>query len=756
MIKSVYNIREDEVKIEGKPWDHEDTHGLVTKKILQYENMLEQDRFYFNRGNRLGGMYEGNILTSAQKQQYEVEEKIVIEPPIMKAPLNALVGQSIKSRRSGQIITEGGSWDEENPSTDELDNVNVLMKDLEIKTGEKYKLREAIRRTHIYCYPACMYYDKRHPDTLGKGKLNLKLLPWNSVMYGPVTAQEPDGSDITEMMWFEPRTQADLELNFPNMKKQIRAHINDNKDIDRTLLSSLVQFEGNYSAEYADRIFDIVDNAVSSLNAPNGYIPTVQHLFPIRRKEEVWLHKFDDSKFEVRPADWTDERWQQWTDANQDMYFGPIERTSVVLWCTVFTLTGLVLSNKKHWFQENGKLPASFWIADVVNCRYSGLTKDMADDCLGNCISEIEHLDEIRKGSGSFFAITEGAVTNAEDLPSEVCKSTGFAFINKDFQGGPEAAIKEYKRQPNDVWRTNKFDRQESMVNVTRLNETMQGDSAPRQAAVAKEMEIAQSLIVNAIYMDNANRCWEFHQDLKAILLAYGYDEWDVIEVVDEETGDTLKSEINKPTEWDAEGNVTKVQNDLTSHRYRWKLNPVDDSPTAKIRTMQEALLVINAAAGPLLSKDPSGKMFARFLMAMDNDFLKKAGREMAEDAKMSSEQQGKMQEQESLRAALIEMAKAKAELLKAEKQGVNLSFKAEDLMNYPKAYEFYNQLQQMFNISAEQKLNNGAGNQQPQQPQVQQQPPQGGDVPLPEGQGIEQPEMALSSQGMADAMMAG
>lgn len=716
-VKTIYDIKEDKVKIEGKAWDSDDSKQLGVKKILQLQKMLAVNQEYFLRGERFFDMFDGKILTTEQRNTYEnVEEKIVLEPPIMKAPIRALVGNIIKSRRSGSVVTEGGDYEDENSSAAETKKVNIILKDIENKTGEKYKIRNAINDTFVSCYMGCLYFDKRRPDESGEGKFKLKQLPWNSFVVGPLKHGEADGSDIKEMMWYEPRTQAELEDNFPDMVQQIRDHVQKSKDTDASMMSSLKEWEGNFTVEERDSLFSIIDNATSSMTSSNGFIPTVQHLFPIRRKEEVWLHKYDDSKFEVRPPEWDEERWNNWIQENKENYFGPAERTVVTLWTTVFTLTGLVLSNKKHWFQENGMLPASFWIADIINGKLSGPVKDMADDCLANCVGQIEYLDDLRKGSGNLMLFREGSITNIEDLPVEVNKATGFAFVSKDFEGPMRDAVHEVKRIPNTHWDTWASQRQDSMSKITQLNETMQGAPAPRQAAIAKNIEITQALIVNALYIDNANRCWEYHQNLKCLLIAYGYNEWDVIEVTDEVTKETHIAEVNNPVEWDDEGNVTKVENDLTSHRYRWKISPVDDSPSAKAMMMQEALVAINAAAGPLLGHDPSGKMFARFLMAMDNSFLKEAGKAMAEDAKLSSESQGKQEEQQALREAAIEMTKAKAEMLKAQKQGVNLTFKAEDLVNFPKMFEYYNQIQAMFNVAAEQ----GSQQSQEQIPQEQ------------------------------------
>jgi hypothetical protein len=248
------------------------------------------------------------------------------------------------------------------------------------------------------------------------------------------------------------------------------------------------------------------------------------------------------------------------------------------------------------------------------------------------------------------------------------------------------------------------------MAENTRVNETMQGAAAPRQAAIAKEIEIAQALVVNAIYIDNVNLQWEAHQNLKLSLVPYAYDEYQVIDVIDEEDQSRIVSEVNVVQERDAENNPVHVVNDLTSKRYRWKLNPVDDSATSKITQMQEAVTVINAAAGPLISADQTGKFFARFLMAMPNSFLKQAGKAMAQDAQMRGEQQTQMEQQQTMMKAYAEMQKAQAEMLKAQKQGVSLSFSAEDLAKYPALFAFYSQLQGMFNAAAAQ----GAPGQQP------------------------------------------
>lgn len=708
-IKSVYSVREDKIKVEGKAWDHDDLRMLAAKKLLQFQSCADYWKYLLERGEDLWDKYNGKILTDEQRAVYEeVEDKVVIEPPIMKSPIRALVGQAMKARRSGQVTTESGSISDPAEHAKETESINVTLKDMEIKTKEEYQIRDAVHDSFVSCFWNAILFDKDRPSRNNNGmKYKMKKLPWRSLLVGPSTACSPDGSDIKELFYFDFRTMADLQDNFPEVAEQLEAHYGERDFKDSKMFSSISEWDGNDSSEYKDALMDILDKAYGSKDSPTGLVPVVMHLFPIKRKEDVWVNIFDDTMedFEIRPPDWSDERWNKWVEENKDMYHGPYERDVVTLWMTVFTTSGMILANEKHWFQENGLLPCSFWLGAVTGEVPTGPAVDMSDDCLANCISEIEYLDDLRKGSGTLLLAREGAIKNMENLPEEANKSLGVAIVSKDYQGPVRDAVHEVKRTPNDHWKTYAEQRKAGMNENTRLNETMQGASAPRQAAIAKEVEIAQALVVNAIYLDNINRCWEAHQNLKLMLIPYFYDEHDVIEVRDDKTGDMNILEINVPSEYDAEGNPVGIINDLTAHKYKWKINPVDDSATAKLRNAEEALMVINGAAGPLLQKDPTGKLFAKFLMAFPNPFLNEAGKEMIEDAEETMAAQSQAEQQRVMREASVELAKAKADLLKAEKQGVMLNFRAEDLNNFPALFQLYSQLQQMFNMSAEAKM---------------------------------------------------
>jgi hypothetical protein len=717
MPSSIYDIREDKITIEGKAWDNEDVQRLVMKNLFITKKMIDYHEPNLQRGEALFKKYEGEILTDQQRAELEdVEGKIVIEPPIMKSPIRALVGHVIKSRKSGTVSCEDGDLDEPNDRAAEIKLVDIAMKDMEKKTKEQLKYRDAIHDAYVSCYPNVILWMKQKPTEDNPYKYKKVHLPWNSCVLGPVNISEPDMSDVTELVYFCKRSQADLELNYPDMVENIRAHWGS-KGVDEQMISSVMGWTNAENATYREYLSSILDAANGDRIGPAGMLDVFMRIFQIRRKEEVWVSLADDEDYEVIPEDWDDERKQKWINENQDKYAGPVEHDCITLWITVFTSSGLCLANEKHWFQENGKIPADFVVAAIINGKPSGPALDMDDDTLRNCVAQIEYLDDMRKGGGKLLISVEGAFTDPGAVIEESNKAQGHLTVRESFAKRYQdlnKAFYEISRTPSKNWKEYADFARSDLYDNTRINESMQGQFAPRQAAIAKTTEIEQSLVVNAIYIDNANLQWENTQNLKLAMLSYIFDATRIpIEGYDEAQKEEVSGMLNVP-EYDMEGNETGVLNDITSKKYFWKISPVDTSPTAKANMMQEALLILNGAFGPLMQADPSGKIMANFLMALDNSILNKAGKMLAEDAKLKAEQMGNAEKQKAEQDAQIQMIKAQAEMEKAKKAGVTLAFSGKDIAEYPNLFGIYMQLQQVM----------GQQNQQPQIPPNPQQPP--------------------------------
>jgi hypothetical protein len=686
---TIEGISEDLIDIEDRAWDSDEVRTLWAREMSIFDKMRSYWQYYIERGRKLQDLYCGKIFTDEQRAVLEdVEGKICVEPRIMKSPIRALVGQLIKSRRSGQITTEAGDPNHPNEAVAEIEVLDAVLKSIEQKTGEKYIIRDAIHDSAVACYPVVTAYEKVGPgDELCCGGYKLSAYPWDSVVFGPITFKRP--GDIEEWMRLEFRSKARLIENFPDMEKQIQEHFEASDTLDSDLLSSIDEWSGEITSEYRDQLYDIIKAGLNQMLDPAGWIPVIERVFPIKRTEDVWENIFDDSgaDYKVKPQGWSKARWKRWTEAHANVYHGPYERPIRTLWSTVFTTTGLVLENKKHWYQEFAKLPGNIWVPAMLFGTPTGPGDDMGDDTIANAVAETEYLHDIRTGTGKLLAFIEGTIKNADSLATEASKSLGVIVVDKSVQD-IRGAITEMNRTPNDKYKEYAEQRKANMAETTRINETMQGATAPRQAAIAKNIEIAQAFVVLAIYIDNFNEQWEAMQNKKLSMIPYAMNEYEVLEILDDSNNKAKVVEVNAPgqTQIDEEGNVVVIQviNDITSRTYRWKIKPVDDSPAAKDQAMQEALIFINAASGPLINADPSGKFFARVLLSMPNIFLNQAGEGLAKDAEMKAQAQSEMEKQKVLSEANIELMKAQADMVKAEKTGTNVNFSGADLAQYP------------------------------------------------------------------------
>jgi hypothetical protein len=702
MKTSVYDVQEDKLPpLESLPWDAEKVRLLWSKKVLQARQRVEYWAPYIQRGHKYFNYYNGKILDDRTREIYEdVEDKIVIEPRLMRAPLRALHGQAIRAIRSGSVTTEGGTLDAPSAVAEEVAVMNAVLKHMETESKERERIGDAVHDAYVSCMPNVLYWEKVGPDTRGSVKgYRLTHLPWDSCCLGPITFREVDGSDVQDMVFFDWRSKAQLLMNFPDMKDQIEAHYTNLETTDAQALTSLDMWEGMLNAEDRNTIHSITRQALDGVkNGAAGMVPVFQHLFPIRRNEDVWINIESDneSDYVMRPDEWDEGRWEQWVEANPQ-YLGPVEKPCVTLWATVWTDSGLVLSNRRHWFQNHGQLPIGVIIPAMIGGVPSGPADDMADATLSKCIGEIEYLDEVRKNSGRLFASVSGAIKNASDFTSEASRSIGYLELDGQVVqqfGGIQNTLHEFVRSPNPAFKHWGDNQKAELYEMTRINETMQGQAAPRQSDVAKQTEIAQALIVNSIYMLSVNRGNEAYQNLKLKLVPYIYSQEDYIEIADEETGEEIPMPINQPTEFDEQGNPTEILNDLTAHNFKWRMSMVDDSDTAKQRQMQEAMLIINQVGGPLLSSDPTGRFFADFLQAMPNQMLKDAGRRLREDIGASQQAQSQAQQAQVLQEAKEHMAKMLSDFTKANKAGNYLSITARDLAEFPQLQEFYMQLQ--------------------------------------------------------------
>lgn len=691
MSLSPYEISEIDVDITGKTIrDDEDVFALWCKNQIIRDKMVAYWQPYLDAGKKYWDYFLGNIFTDEQREEMRViEEKIPVEPRLMQPRIMALVGEIMQGRRSGAVTTEGGSIEDPAASAAIVEIANIVLKDMEKKTRERTLVNGWLFNALVSCFFNWIWYDKS-PAPDGEGVLTATLLPWDSTVVGPFNIKNADGSDITEIIYVDYIKEAELLLQFPDMAEEIKQHRSFISDEKVNLLSKIANWSGTMDATDLQTLHYSALKGVQAALAPDGFLEVFTRVFQVIKKEKIAFDLLNPKDFHVRPGEWQDDRWQSFIDGQkaQGKSYEEAEREVKVLWVCRWTSCGLMIENKKHWYQENGALPGVPYLPAMFNGRPSGPSEIDAINVLMSAVYETEYLHEMRLGSNSIFILREGTVTNLNKFPTEVSKKNGVITVAQE-SGAIDSSIREIKREPNKAALEYSQKLRGDIEESDRINQSMQGASAPRQSAIAKNMELAQGLIAQSQYVENLNASWERLQNLKCSFIPYGYNQFDIVRVIDETTGETKVATINEPMH-SLTGDVETVSNDLTAHTFKYKITPVDDSPTAKQREREQAMVFLNSVPGPILSSDPSGKMLARFMMSFpDNRFLQGCGQAMMADA---GERQTAMSEQEKQKTQSemqVKLAKIKVEAEKVKKAGFSLGITGEQLVQFPMLTSF-------------------------------------------------------------------
>jgi len=719
---SIYDVDETEVDVFSLEPDSAEMTMLWARQTAIAQKMFDYYQPWLSAGKTRYNRYRGKVFTDKQLKVYkEVEDKFPVQPRLMKAPIMSLVGHIMNSRRSGQIVTEGGSLMGPSKSEDLVEIGNIMMNDLETKTEEPDKTRDLLHDALVTCYPVWALYDKTS-DTDGiTGRVALKILPWDSTATGPFNWKEL--GDINELCYVDYVKETDLIRQIPEMKDTIKKHRSWKKPERDALLSRIDQWEGVASASDRDMLYWTLSSGMPSAMAPDGYFELYTRLFQVEKEEEVAINLLNSDDIIVRSPDWDTDRWNQIISENaqqKNVRYSKVVRPVVLLWVTKFTTSGLVVDCRKHWFQKDGRIPGAPFVPAMADGIPTGPGDDYSELVLKAAVAETEFLDAIRK-SGKLLVLRSGYIENITSIGREANKNVGVVIVKKE---APqlENVIKDIDRKPSTVMGEYSQKLRMDMEYETRINSAMQGNSNPSQADVAKQTEIQQGLIVQSVYIRNVNRWWNTIQNIKCKILPYAYDVMDVLEMTDQDTGNKKQVAINYPVR-DMTGAIKAVLNDVKSCDFRYKMAPVDDSATAKQLEWAQTMIFLNSVPGPILSGDPTGMMLANFMIAMgaENRYLKQGGQILKTEAEKRSQQQQQLEQQKAQMENDQVMQKLKNEADRNKRQGVNLSFTGEDLKTFPDTVKF---LQAIGFFDVQQQLNQAQpGPAEPVAPEQQPQP---------------------------------
>jgi hypothetical protein len=690
---------------DGLLFGEESTKKLFNKTMKRYDTL---SRFWAPRlelGKKCQRFLRRDIFTPDQRAKYtNVQDKITVEPQEMKPVINALVGAVSKTVRSGAITME-----DSNPPDNvaKPDTINVVIKWWENTLHLARKKKKALREALITGYPTWLWFERAKTSMGWAADLKCDVPPWDSTLPSPFF-MEDDGIDIDEVMFVSHRTKWEMLEMFPDRKDAWQKHFEElgkpTKFFDELLTGGL------NALDRSNMFYNML--STGRYNAIEGHLFVIQRVFRLHTKRRIYVHNKTMETMEM-PPEW--EEWQkgQWKAANPE-FTESFEDDVKTLWVTTVDASGFVWQNDQHWFQREGKLPGSCYIASVDDKLPSGAGEDMLPYILAIAVSETEGLAQVRTGTGTTTFIKEGKVIHPTQLGKELSAENGVVFLKKE--ANIDQDLKLVQRNPNETYHKMSDRTREQLTHVTNVTPAFLGNSSGRDAAKAQQAANNQALITCDPYIENYTNFNLNTTQLLCDLMPYALKEYQLIQISDE-FGKKIPAqgplEVNKPQYDIATGDPKVILNDLSTAKYRVIPIPSDDSPTNREQELKDFVQMIQAVGNTLLQIDP--RIVANIWKNWPNKFAREAAAGLEEFAGQHAQEQQQAQQKEDQAKSQEKMAAHVVDMEKIKRPRWNIRLQPSDYDESPEGFRVMMQTLGAINSTAPDMT---AGAQQSAQPQ--------------------------------------
>jgi hypothetical protein len=702
--KEKYSL--DKMKVGGEDWIH-----LWNKCLMIYQTLSRYWGPQLETGKECMNYMRRKIFTSGQIQKMiNVDGKYPIQPQEMKGPINTLLRMIVRNVQSSVMTTEDSTPPENAASAEDF---NVVLKKVSDDVGIEDKKKKALRRALITAYPQWVWFGIKEPLSGLPSELESSLLPWPQTLCSP-HFENPDGSDITEVVRIAPKTKSALLTEYPDRKKA-REEFDKMLEQDEGFKDSLLMVDNeNTSDDRSELVYDQL--TATTFDSNNGYYLVAERVFQVKKKQTLYINE-QTGDVQMLPENWDKKRKQNWIDSHTDYNIRKNNHDVVTLWVTTIDTTGFIWENSQHWFQEDGRLPGLPLIVDMIDGIPEGAGPDMLPLIKSIAVADTEALHEVRTGTGDITVFMQGSLRKPASLHKQLSSSHGEIEISKRAKAGMDS-IKQWNRKPNDTYFKYGDLERDRLKQTHGINDANLGKTHPRQSFKAKNKESEEGIGPQFEYTINYSKFNLDIANLIIMMIPYFMNEHQIIEIKDEYGKTTGKLEVNEP-QFNTDGTVAEIMaNDLTSAKYRLVPVAAEDTPTSRAHDLQEFTEMIKGIGNTLFQMDP--KLFGRILFSFPNKFAKEAGQFMLEQADgIQQAQQSQVQAEQALEAQ-IEKGRRDVDWAKLSVPKSTFNFDPQGIEDAPQGAQimmnYYNQLAANSKAQA-------APQQAPAQPELQAQP---------------------------------
>lgn len=556
----------------------------------------------------------GDIFTAGEKTEYAAQDKLVLQIPELVPKINALEGMQIAGRRDGLIVPVGG---EDAPDTEIIGH---LVKSIQRKNNLELELTAMFTDAIVAGYPSWIFFDQM-PTTEMNKELDVYHEIWDAVLPDPRFSRK-DYSDAERLTRIRLMSMQQVKQTFQARAKEIESQLGTK------YASNPFADQVGFTATERDSLFNQI-NSASDLMSRSGMVYVIERQHFVYVKTVVYASPHTE-KVEILPGNWDQKTINRWKEFHPE--YSAIEKVMKILWVTTGTATGLLLENKRHWFQE-GEFAAECYVPRMWNNKIYGVVEFLKGSLKGRNVTKIEHLHSLRMSNDDLMIVKEGALVNPADAATEKGRTGGMIVRSKFSAEGDITFPLNHREQLGWADMSDTFLADIDRLSVDRNFEG--GTQSSQESGKVVGMRIQQGQMKYSPYLSTFNLT-NLRVTRKILLMVpYTYTEQEMLHFVDPKTNQPRSVVLNEEQEysWVGEG-VARVKNNLCGARYDYIEAEGDNSVTAK----EHELTVFNDIM-ERLARFPNVQFWPALLTSVPNRMAQEFGRKLQEQLDAQAKQ---------------------------------------------------------------------------------------------------------------------
>ena len=521
------------------------------------------------RGQKTVDLIGGKFFDDETKAEMRLQKKTPIEIPEGYPKFAATVGASILSMKSGGIVAKGPAG---TPTAEMMGDISHVIDD-EVRMQS---LRiAAVRDAWATGCPQFILFDRPMKNLDGK-TLSATRPAWRQGFLDPLCRDTETLSDCRVIGFQHLMTKEACLRRFPGRKAAIEdafrgvTTVGSSNDIGLTVDQRATLLTATQEGA----------TQVSSL----GRVVLVELFSMVPQVVTVWMSPDSEKPF-CPPPDWDEARIQQWQAQNPS--WKPAQVEVDILWVTSVLLTGQVMDNRPHWFQE-GKFP----IACLVIAWHDEQPITPLWFATQNwkllAIAKTDHLHSIRLSTDGLTLVREGAIANGKDLVYELTRPGGIVTVKRGTSF--EQALFRVPNQREQVAWADVFAEAQMANDRLTVDRNLEGGAQSSQES-AKVVQQRVSLMQNktATAQIAINAWGREITDIKMKMIPRLVTEEQAFRYVGIENGAPVQKEIilNEVVKRDFLGDPLEIINKTDGAKYDVVEIETDDSPTGRDADLQ-------------------------------------------------------------------------------------------------------------------------------------------------------------------------